>query len=100
MWEYLQEEAHDRPNSAAHEWFKEMLATYGTIEKFPHIGCGAKYVPWAKGPSMVCEIQMRTQSGEWEAFLADHTPTALYDQLKKLSYDALSSAFPALSPET
>ena len=74
MWEYLQEEAVDHPGSAADRWFQDMLATYGELEKFPHIGCGAKYVPWAKGPSMVCEIQLRQYSGEWEAFLADHTP--------------------------
>ena len=49
---------------------------------------------------MVCEIQMRQNSGKWEAFLADHTPTALDDQLKKLSYDALSRTFQTLTPET
>ena len=50
MWEYLQEEAMDHPNSAADEWFKDMLATYGEVEKFPHVGCGATYVPWKRGP--------------------------------------------------
>ena len=49
---------------------------------------------------MVCEIQMRQNTGEWEAFLADHTPPALDDQLKKISYEALSKAFGMLSPET
>ena len=49
---------------------------------------------------MVCEIQLRQSAGEWEAFLADHTPTALDDQLKKLSYDALSKSFQSLKPET
>ena len=49
---------------------------------------------------MVCEIQMSQNNGEWEAFLADHTPTALDDQLKKLSYDALSRTFQTLTPET
>ena len=48
---------------------------------------------------MVCEIQMRQSAGEWEAFLADHTPTALDDQLKKLSYDALSKSFQSLTPD-
>ena len=37
---------------------------------------------------------------EWEAFLADHTPTALDDLLKKLSYEALSTSFHSLSPES
>ena len=49
---------------------------------------------------MVCEIQMRDQEGEWEAFLADHMPPALDDKLKKISYDSLSKAFASLSPET
>ena len=49
---------------------------------------------------MVCEIQIRADGGEnWEAFLADHPPSALDDELKKLSYDALSSAFQSVSPE-
>ena len=101
MWEYLQEESVDHPNSAADVWFQDMMRTYDEMEKFPHIGCGATYVPWKKGPSMVCEIQLRQQGDgkDWEAFLADHTPQALDDQLKKLSYDALSKTFQSLSPD-
>ena len=66
---------------------------HSPIEMFPHIGCGTKFVPFKKGPFMVCEIQMIGSACGWEAFLADITPTALDDQLKKISYDALSSAF-------
>ena len=47
---------------------------------------------------MVCEVQMRGAS--WEAFLAAFTPQALDDQLKKVSYMALSEAFGKMSPET
>ena len=46
---------------------------------------------------MVCEIQLQA-AGDWEAFLADHTPPALDDQLKKISYDALTRTFGLLSP--
>ena len=45
---------------------------------------------------MVCEINLlHVGSGpdNWEAFLADHTPPALDDALKGLSYDALSQTF-------
>ena len=77
-----------------------MKTAYGEVSQFPHIGCGANYLPWKRGPSMVCEIQMRAGSGDWEAFLADHTPPALDDMLKKLNFDALSKAFSELSPET
>merc|ERR550525_885930 len=49
MWEYLQEEAHDHPDSAANEWFQDMLKHYGSIDKFPHIGCGSNFIPFARG---------------------------------------------------
>ncbi len=98
MWEYLQEEAADHPGSPADEWFADMLKTYGKVSQFPHVGCGANFVPWKRGPSMVCEVQMRGAS--WEAFLAAFTPQALDDQLKKVSYMALSEAFGKMSPET
>ena len=100
MWEYLEEEALDRPGSPAAEWFAEMQKEYGEkVTDFPHIGCGANYVPWKRGPSMVCEILMKQEGDVWEAFLADHTPVALDDQLKKLKYEALSLAFGQLAPE-
>lgn len=99
MWEYLQEEAADHPDTPADKWFKDMLAEYGDVKNFPHIGCGANYVPYKRGPSMVCEILMHDGNGRWEAFLADHTPEALDDQLKKISYEKLSEAFGTISPE-
>ena len=51
---------------------------------------------------MVCEIQLRGggSGGDWEAYLADHTPPALDDALKKISYDSLSKAFAIVEPET
>ena len=48
MWEYLQEEAVDRPDSAAAEWFRDMSTHFGEIQNFPHIGCGANYVPFKR----------------------------------------------------
>ena len=75
MWEYLQEESVDHPGSAADLWFKDMIDTYGEVSRFPHVGCGANYVPWARGPSMVCEIQLRQSSGEWEAFFGRPHPS-------------------------
>ena len=100
MWEYLLEEATDHPGGAADLWYRELLAEFGSMDKFPHIGCGAQFVPWKRGPSMVCEIQLGTGGGEkWEAFLAEQTPQALDDQLKKLSYDALTATFHAMPAE-
>ena len=82
MWEYLQEEAVDRPDSAAGAWFADLVETYGEVENFPHLGCGARYYPWKRGASMVCEIQFMNSGGAWEAFLADHTPAKLDDALR------------------
>eukprot|EP00975_Prorocentrum_lima_P011876 2526335-Prorocentrum_lima.AAC.1 len=39
------------------------------VEAWPEIGCGARFVPWARGASMVMEVQM--SDGSWEAFMAE-----------------------------
>ena len=46
---------------------------------------------------MVCEVKMG-EGQQWEAFLAYLTPQALDDQLKNISYTALSRAFAQLNP--
>eukprot|EP00975_Prorocentrum_lima_P052323 10963058-Prorocentrum_lima.AAC.1 len=28
------------------------------VETWPEVGCGARFVPWARGASMVMEVQM------------------------------------------
>ena len=99
MWEYLEEEAVDHPNSEAAEWCKDMLDAYGDITNFPHIGCGANFVPFACGPSLVCEIQFTHKDGAWEAFLADQVPSALDDQIKKVNYQNMTRCFSKISPE-
>ena len=86
----------DKPESPAAKWFQEMLDHFGSVGRFPHIGCGSNYVPWAKGPSMVCEVLI---GDSWEAFLADHTPSILDDKLKHASYMALSRAMGQITPE-
>ena len=95
-WEYLQEEAVDDPEGAAFVLYKEMLERFGRVGRFPHVGCGANYVPWAKGPSVVCEVLI---GNTWEAFLADHTPAILTDLLERVSYLALSRAVERLNPQ-
>ena len=99
MWEYLHEESVDWPGSAADKWFKSLQEEYGEeTSSFPHIGCGCNFIPFAKGPSMVCEIRMNQNCGEWEAFLADQTPPALDDQLKYITYKKLTDAFGMVPP--
>ena len=89
----------DHPGSPAEALFYDMMKTYRDLKEFPHIGCGATFAPWKRGPSMVCEVQMKGSSSGRGACLADFTPTALDDQLKKVSYMVLSSALGKLSPE-
>ena len=68
------------------KWTQRMIMRYGdNVGGWPHIGCGAKFVPWARGESMVAEI--RLGSGKWEAFCADRMPRELDDEIKKVHAD-------------
>eukprot|EP00975_Prorocentrum_lima_P002745 606710-Prorocentrum_lima.AAC.1 len=40
------------------------------------------FAPWAKGASLVAEMQIG--DGSWEAFMADRFPEQLDDELKKV----------------
>ena len=57
-----------------------LRAKHGTVEQWPGIGCGSRFVPWAKGASMVVELKMST--GEWQSCMADRLPAELDDELK------------------
>ena len=45
------------------------------------LGCGAKFAPWARGPSKVVEMKVE---GEWVCFLAERLPDQLDDEIKKV----------------
>eukprot|EP00975_Prorocentrum_lima_P055198 11573443-Prorocentrum_lima.AAC.1 len=51
------------------------------IDQWPKVGCGARFVPWAKGASLVAEIKM--PDGTWEALMADRFPEQLHDEIRK-----------------
>ncbi len=58
-----------------------MYNVYGDVPKWPKIGCGATFVPWANGLSMVAEV--KCADGVWAAFSADRLPAQLDDEIKK-----------------
>ena len=56
---------------------------------WPKVGCGARFIPWAKGESMV--VELRTELG-YEAFVADRIPPILDDEIKKNHADFYNAA--------
>eukprot|EP00975_Prorocentrum_lima_P033682 7068762-Prorocentrum_lima.AAC.1 len=40
-------------------WYNYRKERYTpSIDKWPKVGCGARFLPWAKGASMVAEMKM------------------------------------------
>ena len=62
-------------------WVNDMHNEYGDVTKWPKVGCGADFIPWAKGMSMVAEV--KCPDGVWQAFSADRLPAQLDDEIKK-----------------
>jgi hypothetical protein len=63
-------------------WVRQLKTKFGDdLAGWPKIGCGAKFVPWGKGPSIVLELKL--EDGSFEAFAADRIPTILDDEIKK-----------------
>eukprot|EP00974_Lingulodinium_polyedra_P065471 6330002-Lingulodinium_polyedra.AAC.1 len=57
-WEPLLNEATKRPeNAELNEWVAKLADRFGSdVSKWPKLGCGANFRPWAKGASMVVEM--------------------------------------------
>ncbi len=73
------------------KWTQRMIGRYGdNLDNWPKVGCGAKFLPWARGESMVAEI--RLGDGTWEAFCADRMPRELDDEIKKVHADFFEAA--------
>ena len=50
-----------------------MAANFGgDYQRRPNVGCGSRFVPEAKGASMVVEFKMK--DGSWEASLSERIP--------------------------
>eukprot|EP00975_Prorocentrum_lima_P013557 2879640-Prorocentrum_lima.AAC.1 len=52
------------------------------VTKWPDVGCGTRFVPWARGASMVVEMQMVDRT--WVAFMAERFPEVLEEEVKKV----------------
>ena len=84
---------------------------YGTLENLrsimPQCGCGAKYVPWARGESQVVEVCVsgrnprNPKAERWIMFMADRLPQELDDEIKKVQStgDHFIKAWQELSDE-
>ena len=51
------------------EWNRK----YRRESNWPQIGCGCKFVPYAKGPSKVLQIQL--PNGSWAAVVSERLPS-------------------------
>ena len=83
-WEYFSSEATLKPNSPAAKEYYRLCKAYskpdgslGSWQDFPHIGCECGFRPFKKGPIMV--VEMKNDSGEWTALVAEHMPDELRD---------------------
>ena len=64
------------------DMMKKMSDTYGPdMDRWPQPGCGAKFVPYARGCSKAVEFQLA--SGQWYAFRAARLPGILDDEIKR-----------------
>jgi len=62
--------------------YAEMEKSYGADKTiWPQPGCGAKFVPWARGASKVIEF---LADGQWYSFVASRLPEELDDEIKKV----------------
>ena len=55
-WDILIE--HKDTSDECARWVGNLRKEYGDKENWPQIGCGSKFVPWKRGPSMVAELMM------------------------------------------
>ena len=58
-----------------------MRKSYGPIQNWPSLGCGASFYPSMEEGTMVAEVE--SENGTWEAFVSDPLPLELIDEIKK-----------------
>ena len=110
-WNPLLEEAAKNPDcKELQEWIEALQEKWGEdVSKWPAIGCGAIFKPWARGASMV--VEMMTHDGKWISFMADRLPEQLDDAIKghhaafhmatlKMTPEELQEAIPMGFPMT
>ena len=66
-------------------WASNMVAAYGRDWKtWPQVGCGAKFVPWSRGASIILELKC---GDTWRAMMAVRPPPILLDEIFKVRYE-------------
>ena len=77
---------HKDTNDECLRWVANLNKQVGDKSKWPPIGCGSKFVPWKRGPSMVAELLM--DDGKWASFLCERPPNKLLDAIfeKRLAF--------------
>ena len=96
-WSALTTAAERQPTEKLTAWVRELTEKYGDdCTKWPSIGCGANFKPWAKGHSMVVEIMLK--DGSWTAFISDRIPEELDDAIKG-KHAEFHNAMNGMSPE-
>jgi hypothetical protein len=74
------------------------------------IGCGIRYVPWARGPAMCLEFKRASRRDEWGCLMAELTPPPIqqmlnkvkalfYSTLEGITADELRAAIPMVLPK-
>ena len=66
-------------NPSCRRWNENLNKKFGSRELWPIIGCGARFFPWKRGPSMVAEL--RLDDGTWASFLCERPPAKLLDAI-------------------
>ncbi len=88
---------------------QHMVRVHGeNLKRWPDPGCGARFIPHARGPSKVVEMLV---AGEWVCFLAERLPQLLDDEIKKqlekwheqlghVTAEEMQAAIPIVYPKT
>eukprot|EP00975_Prorocentrum_lima_P001386 298810-Prorocentrum_lima.AAC.1 len=82
-WTVLEKEGRQDPSDKhpVTVWYTYMKAKHSpSVESWPKVGCGARFLSWKRGASMVMEMQMK--DGSWEASMAQRFPQNLDDEIK------------------
>ena len=66
-------------------WAANMVEAYGRNWKsWPQIGCGARFIPWARGASIILELKC---GDSWMAMAAVRPPPILLDEIFRVRYE-------------
>ena len=59
----------------------QMVTNFGPNHLiWPEVGCGSRFIPHAKGASLV--VELNSKDGAWHAFLSERIPPKLDNRIK------------------